>query len=61
MNRNSGKNGDICHNLVNLYPNQNNPVYRHTENQQVLFEVLNIQYIWLEIRKKDKGKDKADK
>jgi hypothetical protein len=61
MNRNSGKNGDICHNLVNLDPNQNNPVYNHTRNLLVLFEVLNIHYIWLEIRKKDKGKDKADK
>jgi hypothetical protein len=61
MNRNSGKNGDICHNQVNFDLNQNNPVYRHTGNQLILFVVLDIHYILLEIRKKDKGKGKVDK
>jgi hypothetical protein len=57
----SNKNGDICHNQVNWVPNQNNPVYKHTRNLLVLFEVLSILCICLEIRKKDKDKDKADK
>jgi hypothetical protein len=55
------KNEDTCHNQVNLDPNQNNPVYKHTRNLLVLFVDPNIQCICLEIHMKDKGRDKADK